>query len=303
MTHDKGRAYFGDLSYGGRHFSFGANYQDLSAGFRAPLGFIQRVDVRKASQYAGYYFYPENSRILSFGSTASVGANWDRNGRSTDRYSNIDFRMDFAGPAGFSVSRYDAYENYLQQDYRYHANSATIYLSHIRSITFFGSYAAGTGINYSSPGTPFLGRTQNGSAGFTWRPAARIRLEQFYYNSRFRTALTSLDPGSAVFINHLARTKINFQFTKALSLREIVDYDALSPNDALYLGEHYKRVTSDILLTYLLKPGAAVYVGYNNRFENLTADPDSAPPLRRFGLPSYPTTRQFYVKLSYLLQF
>ena len=70
-----------------------------------------------------------------------------------------------------------------------------------------------------------------------------MRFEQFYYFSRFRAPASSTASGQdnlAIFISHLARTKINFQFTKALSVREILDYNSLSPNAALFNSEHYK---------------------------------------------------------------
>jgi hypothetical protein len=58
-----------------------------------------------------------------------------------------------------------------------------------------------------------------------------------------------------------------------------------------------------VLLTYLVHPGTALYFGYNNRRENLAADPAAPSALRRFGGPDYETARQFYLKLSYLIPF
>jgi hypothetical protein len=82
-----------------------------------------------------------------------------------------------------------------------------------------------------------------------------------------------------------------------------VDYYFLAPNSALFASDRYKQLTGDFLLTYLLHPGTAVYLGYNNRYENLTLDPDTPAELRRYGSPSYMTGRQIFVKLSYLFRF
>ena len=303
----KGSAYSGDLSYAGRQLSYGAKYLDLTSGFRAPLGFVQRVDVRKASQYAAYYFYPESSSVLTFGPSVSAGMNWDHTGQLLDKYSYVDYRMDFAGPVGFTVTRYDAYESYLARGFRYHTNSASFYASWIKGFTFYGDFSSGTGVNYSTPDgvEPFVGRTQSAGLGFSWRPTQRMRFDQSYYFDRFRASSQSVAPGdtSTIFTDRIARTKVSFQVTKALSLRVIGDYYFLSPNTALFDSDRYEQLTGDFLLTYLLHPGTALYVGYNGRYENLATDPQTSPALHRSGPPTYPTTKQAFVKLSYLFRF
>jgi len=44
-------------------------------------------------------------------------------------------------------------------------------------------------------------------------------------------------------------------------VRAIVDYNATLPNPALVNLERCKRVTGDLLLTYLVHPGTAIYLG------------------------------------------
>jgi len=304
----KGRARSAGLLRAGRNFNYGASYQDFSDGFRVPLGFVQRVAVRSGSQYAGYYFRPENSKVLSFGPTISVGANWDYRGGIQDKYSNVRFKMDFAGPIGWSVSRYDIEEHYLTQTFRHNTSSASFYAYWMKRFTFYGNASVGKGINYSTPNgmDPFLGSTQDFSTGFSWHPGTRMRFEQYYDFNRFRAPRNFQGAGEkqvAVYANRLARTKVNFQFNKSLSIRGIFDYYFLSPNTELFRSDRYKQLTGDLLLTYLLHPGTALYIGYNNRFENLAVDPAAPPLLRRFGPPTTSTGRQVFVKLSYLLRY
>ena len=73
----------------------------------------------------------------------------------------------------------------------------------------------------------------------------------------------------------------------------------------LQTSPRIKALTGDILFTYLLNPGTALYVGYTDRYENLGVDPTLpfALRLQRIGQPTTPTGRQFFVKLSYLLRF
>ncbi len=74
------------------------------------------------------------------------------------------------------------------------------------------------------------------------------------------------------------------------------------PNPSLVALERTKRLTGDVLLTYVLNPGTALYVGYTDTYENLRVG--GAPPgLCRTGSPDVSTGRQFFVKVSYLFRF
>ena len=134
-----------------------------------------------------------------------------------------------------------------------------------------------------------------------------MRLEETYIYSRLGTfgALpqAGLRDSAAIFNNHLLRTKLSYQFTRALSLRTIVDYNAVLANPALVNLERSKRLTYDVLVTYLVNPGTAFYIGYSDRFDNLTFDPSDPLGLRRTGSPRLSTGRIFFIKISYLLRF
>ena len=234
--------------------------------------------------------------------------NWDKTGRLLDKYSYLDYRMDFAGPIGVHVARYDAYESYLTNGFRYHTTSADFYANWIKPFTFYGGFGIGkTGVNYSTPEglEPFVGHTENYSFGFALRPTTRMRVEAYYNLNRFRApeGFQERTAGQLpVFSNHLNRTKVSFQFTRALSVRAIADYYFLAPNKELFNSDRYKQLTGDVLLTYLVNPGTALHIGYNNRFENLAVDAN-APGLQRSGPPTYMTGRQVFVKLSYLFRY
>jgi len=110
-------------------------------------------------------------------------------------------------------------------------------------------------------------------------------------------------PPAVIFNNHLMRSQLNYQFTRPLSLRLILDYNAVLPNASLIALDRTKRVTGDILLTYLVHPGTALYVGYTDRRENLALDDAFPGGLRLTRSPGVSTGRQFFAKVSYLLRF
>ena len=94
-----GPASLAELLYSGRHFTYSGTYEDRSPNFRAPLGFIQRVDIRQSEQFASYLWRPEGRRVLSFGPSVSALVNVDRQGRVQDWSGGGDFGIFFAGAA------------------------------------------------------------------------------------------------------------------------------------------------------------------------------------------------------------
>ncbi|MBZ5683296.1 MAG: hypothetical protein LAO24_24690 [Acidobacteriia bacterium] len=108
-----------------------------------------------------------------------------------------------------------------------------------------------------------------------------------------------------MFNNHIIRSKWNYQFTRALSLRVIGQYNTVIANRALSSLDPAKNLNADVLLTYFVHPGTAVYVGYNNNVQNLLS------PLQQDGSGNLVRTpgnfindgRQIFVKISYLLQY
>ena len=65
-----------------------------------------------------------------------------------------------------------------------------------------------------------------------------------------------------VFTDRILREKVNYQFTRALSLRAIVDYSIVNRDSTLSRVDPQHRWGVDLLFTYLVNPGTALYVGY-----------------------------------------
>jgi hypothetical protein len=234
----------------------------------------------------------------------------------------VALQMDLTRNTTLNVSRGEAYELFANLPFRKHSTSAYATSALYKWLTLTGRFTSGTGENYF-PGAgldPFLGNVKRVNLGLTVRPSARFRVDEtaIYYRLGTRKGSTpaGFEPGHAIFNNYLLRTKVNYQFSKELSLRVILDYDATLANDQLlnlqtnlgsYMGGPLlptKQFTTDVLLTYLLHPGTAVYVGYNNGLSNLGLEQSVPTPSVFYqGSPSNRTSQLFFVKFSYLFRF
>ena len=304
-----GPGYYSSVRKGGLHFQFASTYTDRSPGFRSELGYIPRVDIREWKNNASYRWRPKKSFLVSFGPDLNQLVNWNRQGQVQDWSVQPTFNLELRRLTTLQVSRTESFELFQNLGFRKNTSDLTFSTEWYRWLALTADYNWGKGVNYypDSGLAPFLGRSRNASLGLTFRPRPRLRLDESYIYSRLGAVREWLpDPAfatGAIFNNHILRSKVNYQFSRELSLRAIFDYNGVLPNATLVSLDKSKRFGADVLLTYLLHPGTALYIGYSNVRENLAFDPLLSPALRRTAFPDTTTGRQVFIKLSYLLRY
>jgi hypothetical protein len=301
-----GSTYFAELAHESRHVEYFGHYLDFSPDFRSQLGYVKRVDVRQTEHRAKYRWRPESGPFVKFGPSLRTLFNWDRQGRLQDRELELSFDMDLHGKTALELSHSQAYELFEDRGFRKRATGISLSTEWFKWLSISTAYNWGTDVNFDpAPGLdPFLATAAEGELQLTLRPTPRFRFDQTFIYSSLRTNRRSIVPevpsSSAVFNNPIWRWKVNYQFTRALSLRAIVDYEAVRPNTALVDLEDEKRFAADILLTYLLNPGTALHLGYTDNYENIDLMDTMPRSLRRVRSPFNSTGRQVFFKLSYL---
>ncbi len=123
-------------------------------------------------------------------------------------------------------------------------------------------------------------------------------------NTYLFTRLTDRTTRASIFNNHILRSMWNWQFNRQLSLRVILQYDATLANPELAALETTKNINADVLITYLVNPGTALFLGYNTNTQNTelvttAIGSQIVHPRGRF----INDAKQFFVKFSYLLRF
>jgi hypothetical protein len=303
-----GPAFAATLTHFGKHFMFSNQYIDRSPDFRADLGYIPRVDIRHWATSASYFWRPEKKALVSLGPVIGMMAIWDHQGKLQEWEVEPEFQMELTRMTRFVVEHSTSYEWFDGIDFRKKHTRSEISSELFRWLGVSASLSQGTSINYyPTPGlAPSLATATNSMAGLTLRPSSLLLLDTNYIYSRLGDREDSTPANSAgnpaIFNNHILRSKINYQFSPALSLRTIFDYNAVLPNQSLVSLEKSKKFGADILLTYLLNPWTALYVGYTDIYENLALDPTQSPYIKRSGFPDTSVGRQFFVKFSYLLR-
>jgi len=211
------------------------------------------------------------------------------------------FLLSFKGPSSFTAGRTENFERYQGIGFRKNSSYINFSSDKLRVIGLRAFFSKGMEINFfpAAGQLPTLGNETDASFGLTVKPGSRMSFEQKYIFSR----LSALDHSGVLLENHLLRNKINYQFSRALSFRTIVDYTLIGSDPLRVDQEHLKRFNYDLLLTYLVHPGTGFYIGYSDQYENLLADPVALSGLRRTTDLNHATARQFFVKLSYSFRY
>jgi hypothetical protein len=295
-------AYTADVSRSGRMFNYSFVYRDIGKDFRVPLGFVPRTDIRQAEQSMSVRWRPKSGPVRSFGPNSYVQATWNRGGELQDWEVRYPFDVQFRGQNFVFARHVQKMERFGGIEFREHENGVNFFSSYLKWLDIGMSVSNGTRPNFfpASGLTAFLADYRDAYLSLGFRPLSGLLIDQTYIYSHLSTRAGSARKAT-IFDNHILRSRVNYQFNRELSMRAILDYNGVLANPALVSLDRSKHVTFDLLATYLVNPGTAVYIGYTDGYDNLRIDAAGARvPIRN---PTTSTGRQVFVKASYLFRF
>lgn len=324
-----GPASYADLIYAGKNADYQATFKDVSPGFTSVPGFINRVDIRDFSNQFDYRFRPKTGALVAWGPSMHTDWVWAHDGTRLDLLTDPSVGLRFKGQTYLTVFPYTDFHERLRpsdypalsanKDYHEHDSSVVVGTSLVKWMTLQGYYTWGDDVNFvppigetpvTCPGwpalsstacPPFLARSDGASAGVSLHPVSSLKIDNTYLFSRLRDRESDM----AIFNNHIIRTKWNWQFTRELSFRMILQYTATLANPTFTSLQTTKQFNADFLLTYLVHPGTAIYVGYNSDRQNINPALQLDPfgRLQRTQDQFLQDGRLFFVKVSYLYRF
>jgi hypothetical protein len=309
-SYEAGPAYKAEANYGATHLNYDATYNDISPGFTTNAGFVNRVDIRQIGNSLDYRFWPESSSVLSWGPSLLTDHVWSHDGTRLDALYSPTLVFRLRGQTFFNFSPYTDFRERLRprdfptlaqdQDYHEHNYFIAAGTSYLPKATVQAYYQRGTGVDFVPPAdqSPVLALADVVNLLLSFRPISALKIDNTYLFDRLRDR----NSGAAIFNNHIVRSKWNWQFNRQLSLRLILQYTATLANPALTSLETSKQFNGDFLITYLLHPGTAIYVGYNSDLQHLMLD-SAAGTITRTRTGYINDSRQFFVKVSYLFRF
>lgn len=307
----RGHDAYGVIRRTTRAWDLQTSYTDTSPDFETLTGFFQRPDIRHWTSSAQYSKYGKGGVLNSHGPFIKSDILWDQTGLRTGYLGLLQYNVNFSRQTQLSPFVQIEHERLrpvdfsglvANKDYGHHEIGINWFSRYTRWLRLNGSFWTGTATNYASPdNVPRLSAAQNLSFTATIRGGKGITVENTYLWSRLHDNTTDL----TAFNDHIFRQKWNLQFTREMSLRFITQYESTLANPLLASLPQRKNLNFDVLFTYMLHPGTALYVGYNSNLQNLDralaydsnlGDFHRAPKLLNDG-------RQVFVKLSYIFRY
>jgi len=326
-----GPAYHAEVNYEKRDRYFWANYSDVGTNFVSALGYFARNDYRRVDLLGYQYFRPKNrkSRVINWGPQLYYNQYWDHSGTSLNRSFAAELDVYLKGQSDIKFEAQNVNETLRPKDYyalpgnRTYSDSgggAQVDIGFFKKVVFGGNFTWQRRVNYvptSLLGGPLPGVGGSGSFYLTLRPRKNLRIDNTYIIDILHvlrpedylvpSALNSVPTaaGRNVYNNHILRTKWNYQVNRELSLRVILEYNTVLANPGLTYLQSTKGFNADVLVTYLVHPGTALYVGYNSDMANMRPGLPVDPYGQIVRSPSgfLNDGRQFFVKIAYLFRY
>ena len=328
-TEQAGPAYDARLLRRGRHLLSTLDYNDLSPGFRTEAGFLPgrrvrrllfsgrriqppslRPDVRSLRQHADYRFRREGKYLISWGPTLLANGIWDRQHHPLHRFYDLGVGWELSGETHLELFRIgdrellrpgDIPAQIQTREYSHHRSGAFVSSNFLSWVSLELEYSEGTEINLlpQAGQEPDLVDLNRANLSVTFRPSNSVRNENVYLLERLLDRFSAAN----VFNNHILRSRWDWQFNRRLSLRFILQYETVLSNPDLTSIDSSKNLNGDFLLTYLVNPWTALYVGYNDNRRNLDLLEQEMGLTGRRSPGFLNDSRQFFVKFSYLLSF
>jgi len=279
-THLAGQLYHFYGEYSSRHWEAQSAFNDNSAGFVTLTGFFQRPDYRDERQYWRYLFKPEGKIVTDYGPQIFHTEQWDHEGNRLKWDYEPGFNLDLK--ASTSIQIWHGFQreqlrpadfSQITQNIDFPENYTGLFVNntYFKLVTFNGVFSTDTIPNFNPPGVavPFL--TNETSANYTvsvhpWNP---LVIDNSYILERL---LTHTSPQRAIINSHIIRSKWNYQYNPRLSFRTILQYNGQLVNPLFTSLDKEKNFNADFLVTYLIHPGTAFYLGYNSNLDNFNPE-------------------------------
>jgi hypothetical protein len=314
-----GQHHEGVLAGSGRRFALGLQYLDITPKFVTETGFVPRVDQRSFNQYGHFYFRPEGKHLVFHGPEENATQLWSSHGTTLQQVASFDYVFGFQ--RNIILAPIVGYESDVLRpvDFAGLPNNRQ-YSQDAVGLVFRGSpwrmfnwntriIRDGTVVVVPAAGQlPYTGNETAINQTIGIKPTHSLQIDNTYILERVVNGLAQ----HAVVNSDIIRSKWNYQFTREFSLRFIAQYDGLLTNPGYSNLQTTKNMNFDVLFTYFLHPGTAVYVGYNSNLENVDpglclhlpnstqCDPNGGGLLRTNHLTN--DGRELFVKISYLFR-
>ena len=276
-----------NYGYSTRRFGVMSQIEHYGREFAMDTAFMNRVGFTSGWGYTEYNVYPDKARypwVRKISPFIFAQGGRDRIQGGDDHVIVGGVRVNMTRQGFFRADRVITQEAWRGAEYdggSWRANAQMQLFPWLRPSVFV---AYGRSLYYDAI-DPFLGNSRVANASALFQIGGRFSQDvEFSHN-----AFDRLSTGERVYTVNLLNTRTTYQFSRELAVRWIARFDS-----------QRRRVLTDLLGSYDLRPGTVFYIGYGSLYQK-----------RAFrdaqwfeGEGDYLTTNQgLFLKASYLFRF
>ena len=249
------------LDWGGDLFRGEVSVLDVGEHFNAEMGYTQRTDIRKGTWEFRYMPRPGIPWIRQM----YIGPEWtyieDHRGVVQSRSAAFSLwsRLEAGGWAGIQVER--EYE-WLDEDFEIRDDvmiPVGSYTVTTVRLSVSPESSRGIGGRISLEGGGFYDGSRRGiSLNGEWKPNRRFTLEGRYNYNRIHLRRVRREDrwNSYSFSTNVLSTRLSYSFSTDLFAKAFVQWN-----------DDRKRISNNVLLNYIYRPGSDIYLVYNQTWD------------------------------------
>ena len=256
-----GNALYASLEHDTKFWDFDFDYWQASPTFRADNGFVTQNNYRKTAFWTSFGIFPNSKIFEEIHPSVNFAKIWNYDGIHKEIWIRPELFLGFKGQTQVSLA-------YLSSAERFQNNLFSgIRQWELSTESNFNEFVQGG--FYISYGTSIARELWS-----TIKPLTRLLISPSFLYSY----LEHPDNDRTLFSGFIFRNRFDYQFTRELFLRLIIQYNRF--NDQLVI---------EPLLTYKINPFSIFYIG-------------STMDYKKFENDFSHTSRQFFLKLQYLFR-
>lgn len=283
-----GHGLFTGIVRDSRFWNASIAYVDLSPTFRADNGFETQNDRRNYEVWNALVFRPNGRFLQDWTPNFSFGTMWDSDGQQRQNWIHPSIEATFTGQTQVILEYSITDERYGGVWFEnFHAAEVGVFGRPTEYLHFDFELSVGDGIARNIA-TPILGDDIQVYVGTWIKPTKHFVVEpQVTWQKLDRP-----NGGSNIFDVYVARTRFNYQFSRELFLRLVVEYvHSKEVTDTPGQYDEQATLTFEPLLSYKLNPFTVFYIGSTHDYW----DENQAGHL-------YRSSQRFFAKFQYLFR-
>lgn len=273
-----------NFNHNDRNLSYGLEYENLSANFRADYGFVPRVDFKRyAVSIQPTIWGKRGGWFNNISFMLSAGRVTDQQNELTDQ--NIQVSVIYQGPMQTYAQplfwiRKERYYGVIYNLKRFQLYSEMKPRGGLKLSIYS---LIGDAVDYSNA-RPATSTLLNPAVDIAMGKHLNLNINHYYE----RLALE----GKKIYTANLLQVKAVYNFNVKTFFRATVQYLDISRNTDLYLfpiAPDYKTLFTQLLLSYKLNPQTVLFLGYSDNHMGVT------------GIDLTRNDRTFFLKVGYAL--